>query len=82
MVNPRAEAKCDALTVSFDHLIGLDHEERRKSNAKLLGRLEIYDKLELRGLFDGQVGRFLPLKNLINRGPRGGRFRAGRAHKT
>jgi hypothetical protein len=37
----------------------LDHNGRRKSNPKLLGRLEIYDKLELRGLFDGQVRQFL-----------------------
>ena len=46
----------------FDHLVGAGDERRRKVEAKCLGRLQIDDEVELRGLQYRQITRFLALE--------------------
>jgi hypothetical protein len=47
----------------FDHLVGAAEQRYWESQTKRLGSLEIDNQLDLRGLFNWQVGRFVALEN-------------------
>jgi hypothetical protein len=63
---PCGEAKGDALAVSLDHLIGLDHDRWQDSDAECLGGRKIGDHLELPWLFDRQIRRTSAFQNLVH----------------
>jgi len=50
----------------LDHLIRPRQQSRRNREAERLGGLEVDDKLELRRLFDAEVGRFHALEDSRN----------------
>src|SRR5262245_48833902 len=47
----------------FDHLVGAGDERRRNFEAERPGSLQVDDELELGGLQNGEVRRFLSLKD-------------------
>ena len=49
----------------FDHLIYAHQERVRYFQAKHLGRGQVKDEVELRGLLDGQIGRLRATKDLV-----------------
>src|SRR4029453_11465574 len=51
---------------SLDHLIRPLKERRRDPKAEGLGGLEVYDELEVGGIFDGEVGGFGSLENAVD----------------
>ena len=50
----------------FDHVIRLEKQRRGNRDAKGLGRLEVDDQLELRGLLHGQVRGLGALQDLVH----------------
>src|SRR2546425_3184918 len=50
----------------LDHLIRLKEEDRWDGNVERLGRLEIDDQLEFRGLLHRQVARLGAFENLVH----------------
>src|SRR5262245_66283456 len=53
---------------SFDHLVGEQQKRFRNRETERLGRLEVDDKLEFRGLLDREVGRLGSFEDLIHVG--------------
>src|SRR5262249_48196641 len=51
---------------SLDHLVRPRQHRRRDREPEGLGGLEIDDKLEFRGLLDGQIAWLGPLQNLVH----------------
>ena len=49
----------------FDHPVGAQQDRRRNGEAEGVGGLQVDDKLELRGLLDGEVGGLGALENLV-----------------
>jgi hypothetical protein len=49
----------------FDHLVGAAEQRKRDGEAERLGRREVDEKLNFRGLLDRQVGRLLALENPV-----------------
>ena len=52
--------------ISLDHLIRPQQQRRRDGEAEGLGRLEVDDQFELRGLLDGEVGGFRAFEDLVH----------------
>jgi hypothetical protein len=50
----------------LDDLIRLEEQRLRNRQPECLGRLEVDDKLELRGLLDGEIGRFGPRGSMVS----------------
>ena len=61
----------------LDHLPCLQHYRGRDRQAERLSGLEVDDELELRGLLDGQVGEFTPLR-ILSTNPAARRYRSMR----
>jgi hypothetical protein len=57
------EEKARAAASSFDHLVRLRLQRKRKRYPERLRRLQIDGYLECRGLLDGKVGRISSLKD-------------------
>jgi hypothetical protein len=47
----------------FDDLVGNCEQHRRKAEAECFGNIEVDDEVELRGLYDWQLGRLLSSEN-------------------
>src|SRR5262249_9463094 len=64
--NHRAPEPRDELPPSFDYLVGLGEERRRKVEAEGLRRLEIDRQLELGGPLDLQIGGARAFENPVD----------------
>jgi hypothetical protein len=51
----------------FDHLVSAGDERGRHGETKDLGRLEIDNEFELRGLLDRQIGGLISLENFVDK---------------
>ena len=51
---------------SFDHLVGAGEERGARCKPERLRGLEVDNKLEFRGLLDGEVAGLCPLEYLVN----------------
>ena len=52
----------------FDHLVCLEEDRLRNREPQRLGRFEVDDQLELRGLLDGEIGGLGAFQNLVHVG--------------
>ena len=60
---PKADSCTTAILSLFDHQVGAAKQRKRHGKAEGLGSFQVDDQLDLGGLMNWKIGRFLPLEN-------------------